>query len=149
MSFRVSRFTVLIGVCLAGQAVAHHSFAMFDRSRSETLNGKVKELDIINPHSWLKVIVKDAQGKESTWSLELGGASQLSRLGWDKLIHPGDSVTVTMHPLRDGSYGGQFVSVTLPDGKILNDGRGPGQNTGGGPPGAASQRGQNTGPQGR
>jgi hypothetical protein len=107
-------------LCFATTAGAHHSFAMFDRSRTETVAGTVKEFELINPHSWLRIMVSDANGIASEWPLELGGAGQLQRFGWTPdAVHPGDKVTVQLHPLRDGSYGGQLVSVTLPNGKVL------------------------------
>ena len=106
--------------CIATTAGAHHSFAMFDRSRTETIAGTVKEFELINPHGWLRAMVSDAKGVPSEWPLEMGGAGQLERFGWTpNAVHPGDKVTVQLHPLRDGSYGGQLVSVTLPNGKVL------------------------------
>jgi hypothetical protein len=105
---------------LATTASAHHSFAMFDRNQTETIAGTVKEFEMINPHGWLRIIVPDAKGVQSEWSLELGGANQLERIGWTPdAVHTGDKVTVQVHPLRDGSYGGQLVSITLPSGKVL------------------------------
>lgn len=101
-------------------AVAHHSFAMFDRSRTETIAGTVKQFELINPHGWLRVMVLDANGVQNEWSLELGGAGQLEQRGWTpNTVHAGDKVTVKLHPLRDGSYGGQLMSVTLPNGQVL------------------------------
>jgi hypothetical protein len=107
-------------LCAATTASAHHSFAMFDRSRTETVAGTVKEFELINPHGWLRIMVSDAKGVPSEWPVELGGAGQLERFGWTQdAVHPGDKVMVRLHPLRDGSYGGQLVAVTLPNGKVL------------------------------
>jgi len=107
-------------LCWATTAGAHHSFAMFDRSKTQTIAGNVKEFELINPHGWLRVMVADASGVQSEWSLELGGASQLGRGGWSQdTVHAGDKVMVKLHPLRDGSYGGQLISVTLPNGTVL------------------------------
>ena len=101
-------------------ALAHHSFAMFDRSQTQTIAGTVKQFELINPHGWLRVIVPDAQGKQNEWSLEMSGVGQLERGGWSAdAVHPGDRVVARLHPLRDGSYGGQLISVTLPNGKVL------------------------------
>ncbi len=101
-------------------AFAHHSFAMFDRSRTESIAGTVKAIELINPHGWLRIMVSDASGAQNEWSLELGGAGQLERFGWrQNAVHPGDKVVVQIHPLRDGSYGGQLISVTLPNGQVL------------------------------
>jgi Family of unknown function (DUF6152) len=106
--------------CLATSADAHHSFAMFDRTRTETISGTVKQFELISPHGWLRLMVADPEGVQSEWSLEMGGAGQLGRFGWTRnSVHPGDKVTVQLHPLRDGSYGGQLVSVTLPNGQVL------------------------------
>jgi len=107
-------------LCLTTTAGAHHSFAMFDRSRTQTIAGTVKEFELINPHGWLRIMVSDANGVQSEWPLEMGGAGQLARFGWTQnAVHPGDKVTVQLHPLRDGSYGGQLIAVTLPSGKVL------------------------------
>jgi hypothetical protein len=101
-------------------ALAHHSFAMFDRSQTRTITGTVKEFQLINPHGWLRLMVADAHGNQNEWSLELGGVGQQERGGWSpSVVHPGDRVVAQLHPLRDGSYGGQLISVTLPDGKVL------------------------------
>ncbi len=119
---RFTPFTCLIFSCLpfASTAVAHHSFAMFDRSQTEKITGTVKEFELINPHGWLRIMVADASGVQNEWSLELGGAGQLGRFGWTQnAVHPGDKVVVQIHPLRDGSYGGQLISVTLPNGQVL------------------------------
>jgi hypothetical protein len=101
-------------------AFAHHSFVMFDRSRTETVSGTVKQFELINPHGWLRILVPDARGTQNEWSLELGGPGQLERFGWTRdTVHPGDKVVVQLHPLRDGSYGGQLVSVKLSNGQVL------------------------------
>ena len=110
----------LSSLWFAASADAHHSFAMFDRSRTETIMGTVKEIELINPHGWLRIEVANANGVQSEWPLEMGGAGQLERFGWTpNAVHPGDKVTAQLHPLRDGSYGGQLISVTLPNGKVL------------------------------
>jgi len=69
-------------VCLATTAGAHHSFAMFDRSQTQTIAGTVKEFELISPHGWLRIMVSGANGVQSEWPLEMGGAGQLARFGW-------------------------------------------------------------------
>jgi hypothetical protein len=107
-------------------AFAHHSFAMFDGQKTVAITGTVKELDLVNPHSWLQVMVADTDGQLNGWSIEMGGPAQVTRMGLDeKTIQAGDKVTVNIHPLRDGSNGGQFVSVVLPNGQTIGgQGRG-------------------------
>ncbi len=114
----------LAACALGAPALAHHSFAMFDRDRTDTVVGTVKAFEMINPHAWLRVLVAEPGGATNEWSMEMGGAGQLERQGWTATsVHPGDKVTVRIHPLRDGSYGGQLVSVTLPNGQVLGQDR--------------------------
>lgn len=121
---------------LAMSAQAHHSFAMFDREKTVDIQGTVKEVELINPRGWLQLAVTDPQGQVSVWSMEMGGAGQLARQGWKpEAIKPGDKVKVSIHPLRDGSHGGQLVAVVLPDGRELSN-RGPFGGGFGPPPGA-------------
>ena len=120
-SISCSLCVVAVLVSTIGPADAHHSFAMFDRSKSQTIVGTVKELELINPHGWLQLMVADDKGGATLWLLEMGGAGQMARSGWtQESVHPGDKVTAMFHPLRDGSNGGQLVSVALPGGATLS-----------------------------
>jgi phage-related protein len=102
---------------------AHHSFAMFDMTKSVVLKGTVTEFQWTNPHSWLQVKVLDEHGESTEWSIELGSLSGLRQAGWKpRTFQPGDKVTVTAHPLRDGKKGGSLVSVVLPNGQVLGGG---------------------------
>ena len=75
-----------------------------------------------NPHSWIHLMVPDESGKQVQWSVELGSPAGLVRQGWiPKTLTPGMKVQLIIHPLRDGNPGGQFLQVTLPDGKQLGD----------------------------
>lgn len=124
MARRLVPCVVLISLATCGVAQAHHSFAMFDRGKTATVEGTVKSFELINPHGWLSVLVSDPQGRVNEWSLEMGGPGQAERQGLTKdVIHTGDKITVRLHPLRDGSYGGQLVSVTLASGRTLGQER--------------------------
>ncbi len=84
-------------------AVAHHSGAMFDAKKEVTLTGVVKEFQYTNPHSWLLVDVKGADGKVTTWGFEAEGPSTLLRAGIRKSdFRAGTAVTITGHPMSDG-----------------------------------------------
>jgi hypothetical protein len=108
---------------LGSPVLAHHSFAMFDMSKSIVLEGTVTEFQWTNPHSWLQVKVPDGQGGSTDWSIELGTLSGLRQAGWKpRILQPGDKVTVTAHPLRDGKKGGSLVSVVLANGQVLSGG---------------------------
>jgi len=108
-------------------AFAHHSFAMFDENRTATIAGVVEEFQMINPHSWIQLMAMDSQGKQHEWSLEASAPGQLMRGGWQQTsLRPGDKVTVSIHPLKDGTNGGELLTVTLADGRVLNAHKAPG-----------------------
>ena len=107
-----------LAILLCGTAVfGHHAFSAFDMSKMITLSGVVKEFQWINPHSWIQMIVTDASGNAVEWSVEMNSPSSLVRKGWKpKTLRPGDKISITLHPLRDGRSGGSLVSATLADG---------------------------------
>jgi hypothetical protein len=105
---------------LAGQALAHHSFAMFDPDKLITKAGTVKEFQWTNPHVWLLVTAPDDSGKAVEWSFEMQAITQAMSGGWNKdIVKPGDKIAVDFHPLKDGSRGGELVSAVLSNGKRL------------------------------
>ncbi|MGZ3272473.1 MAG: DUF6152 family protein [Caulobacteraceae bacterium] len=114
----------VIATCgaFAGQASAHHSFAMFDRQKEVVLKGTVRTFQWTNPHSFIELEATDAQGALQAYSIEMNSPNNLVRQGWkSSSLKPGDKVSVIMNPLRDGSKGGLFVSVELADGRVLGD----------------------------
>ena len=121
MKAGVSLIAAISTVCLATTALAHHSFSMFDRDKTVTLTGMVKELEWTNPHAWLHMMVQDEKtGQPVLWSFEMGGVGQISGWGWKPdSVKPGDKVSVQMHPLKDHSHGGQYMAITLADGRML------------------------------
>jgi Family of unknown function (DUF6152) len=122
MTSKVLGFAAMAAALYAFPAVAHHSFAMFDAEKNIAIEGTVKEFQWTNPHSWIHLNVSDDAGKATVWSVELGSPAGLVRQGWvPKTLTPGMKVQVLIHPLRDGNPGGQFLQVTLPDGKKLGD----------------------------
>ena len=104
-------------------AFAHHSFSMFDAEKTVTIEGTVKEFEFINPHAWLYLVGVDRTGKTVEWSIEMGGAGALARSGWKAdTVKPGDRIAVQIHPLKDGSRGGQYLKAKLPDGRTVEGG---------------------------
>ena len=100
----------------APPATAHHSFTMFDNTRSVTLHGRVTEFLWQNPHSYLAI---DADNG-THYTLEMTSPNMMSRGGWTaRTIHTGDVVTAIMAPLRDGRNGGLCLEVTLPNGRVM------------------------------
>jgi hypothetical protein len=117
----LSYFAPLALIAVSAPVYAHHSFAMFDSDKTVTMKGTVKELEWTNPHSWLRVLVLDqTSGKPMQWAFEMGPPARQLLRGWKPdSLKPGDSVTVHIHPLKDGSRGGQLVDATLPDGRTV------------------------------
>jgi hypothetical protein len=105
-----------LALALAATAQAHHSFAMFDNEKEQTIEGVVKEFQWTNPHIWVQVNVRDSAGKVTEYSIEGGSPNGLKRQGWSKnVMKPGDRIVLKMHPLKDGSPGGSFVSAIVND----------------------------------
>jgi hypothetical protein len=104
----------------ADSLLAHHSFAMFDQSKTVTLQGTVKDFRWNNPHVFIQVMVKNDAGIEEEWSIEMTSPEHLARVGWKPgTLKPGDKVTLNIHPMHDGSKGGQYLSGTGPDGPLI------------------------------
>jgi Family of unknown function (DUF6152) len=96
-------------------AYAHHSFAVYDRSKVLTLNGNVKSFQWTNPHCVIWVLVQpEGGGEPQEWTIETTSPGVLTRGGWTRnSVKPGDRVAVDYFPLRDGSHGGGLKSITL------------------------------------
>ena len=119
MNVKVISLAAFTVVALAAPALAHHSFAMFDAEKTTTLQGTVKEFEWVNPHSWLRISVMDEKsGKPAVWAFEMSSTSRLVTMGMHAdTVKPGDAVSVTFHPMKDGTRGGQFIQAKLPNGK--------------------------------
>jgi hypothetical protein len=120
--FRLLSTTAALG---AYTASAHHSPVMFDQTQPRTLTGTVREFQWTNPHSYIQLLVKNEQGQEEEWSLEMGASVYLYNLGWRPAsVKAGDTLTVTIAPLRKGGNGGLLLKAVTADGKPI--GRAPG-----------------------
>ena len=122
MRWTVRCGAALIGVLLAvGPAAAHHSFAAeFDEKKPVKVRGIVTSMRWSNPHGWLYVDVKDADGNVAHWSFELGGLNGLYRQGWRKEdLLPGTEIIVDGFLSRTDPHVANSQSITLPDGRRL------------------------------
>ena len=100
---------------------AHHSFgAEYDFTKPVTLTGVVVKWELINPHGWITLDVKDDEGKVTRWMIETGNPNALIRAGWRKdSLKPGDEVIVEGYRAKDSSNTANGSSVRLPDGRKL------------------------------
>lgn len=101
---------------------AHHSFsAEFDSTKQVTLDGQVVMMEWVNPHSWLHIDVKKADGSTERWKIEGGSPSVLMRLGWNRNSLPaGTRVTVVGFQAKDGSLRASSRDLRFPDGRRMN-----------------------------
>ena len=103
---------------LALSAWAHHSHGNYEMTEYTHLEGTVKELHLVNPHTWLYLEVTGADGQPALWALEAAGVSGLARGGiTEDTVKVGDSVSVRCHRLRDGSNG-CLLGFLTPEGGV-------------------------------
>jgi len=126
---RVCCLAIAVAAMLGGTGafMAHHSFAMFDQSKTLTLTGAVTSFEWTNPHAYIEIDVPEEKGGVKHWSIELGSPSILQQSGWKfSDLKKGYKVTLRINPLRSGQPGGFLVQATLPDGRTLGNGPGRG-----------------------
>ena len=111
---------VLLTLLVARPALAHHSFAVFDHSRTVTVKGAVTKFQWTNPHGFLEVDVPAADGTVRHFTIELTSINMMARTGWrSNMIKAGDQVKATVAPLLSGQPGGLGLEIILPDGRKL------------------------------
>ena len=113
----------LIAVVLGmtSTASAHHSFAAFNTTTEKSISGTVKQVDWTNPHTWIWVEVANDKGGVDTFGFEGMSPNYLARRGWSKsTLKPGDKISITFRPMRDGSNGGMFMNGKRPNGEVLS-----------------------------
>ena len=115
---RTERCSVICALALALPAYAHHSHGNYQQVFID-LEGAVTDVQLINPHSWLYLDVKDENGAAISWALEATGIGGLTRLGIARgYVKPGDTIKVRCHPARDGSEGCLLGFLQAADGSI-------------------------------
>lgn len=124
LQLRTRLCTALLPMLLCiGTAYAHHSYAMFEMEKRSTVTGLVKLWEMTNPHATLWLYVQKENKQYDLYAFEAPGPQSLVRAGWDKsTVKPGDKVTVTFAPLRDGRNGGNLIGIVLPDGRTMDAG---------------------------
>lgn len=108
-------------IVASAPAWAHHAFAAeFDAKRPVHLEGVVTKVELINPHAWIHVDVKNPDGTVTSWMVEAGSPNVLLRRGLTKTsIAPGTAVVVEGYQSKDGSLRANGRDISLPDGRKL------------------------------
>jgi hypothetical protein len=105
---------VLVLVCSAMPAFAHHGTAGYDMQKVVTLTGNVTKVDWTNPHIVVFMDAKDPAGKMRHWSLELSAPLLMQRFGWTKeSIKAGDQLVAETHPAKNGAPVGTSGTATF------------------------------------
>ncbi len=122
-----NKYAVLAAIVFSGlvaataaAAAAHHGFAVFDTSNQKNITGTVHEFQWTNPHTWVWLDVTNDKGGVDTYGFEGMSPNYLERRGWTrKTLKPGDTITVTYFPLKNGDKGGSFLIGKRPNGEEL------------------------------
>ncbi|HTA44691.1 MAG TPA: DUF6152 family protein [Bryobacteraceae bacterium] len=124
MQSRLLKVAVSAGLLVAAALplAAHHSFsAEFDATKQVTLEGKVVEMEWVNPHSWLTIDVAKPDGAMERWRIEGGSPSVLLRLGWNRNSLPaGTKIKVIGFQAKDGSFRASSRDIEFPDGRKMD-----------------------------
>jgi hypothetical protein len=126
MSNRVGWAVAAVALVVATQVAAHHGAGVFEPEKKVTVAGTVTEFQFVNPHVLVYLNVKGSDGKEVKWGGELTSPNRLARderaVKWHKnILKPGDSITVTGHPARNGAPMMDILKIVDAQGTVLID----------------------------
>ena len=114
-------FAVVVGLSVSAPLFAHHGGATLYTDRTVTLTGTVKTWYWSNPHCLLTITVTGDDGEAVDWIAELQAPNTIRPLGFLKnSFKPGDEVTVTLQPTKNGSPNGRLTRLVLADGTVLD-----------------------------
>ena len=113
-SLSIAAITLLAS---ASPVSAHHSHANYVEAEWMNLEGTVREVHWMNPHSWIYIDVVGADGNASAWALEGASVTTLRRDGWaQNSVEVGDTISVRCHPLKDGARSCLLGYIRMADG---------------------------------
>ena len=117
---RTALCAIALMMAMVAPALAHHSFAVYDHTRTLTLSGTVTKFQWTNPHGFIEMDVAQSDGSTKHFSVELTSINMMQRVGWrSNMIKPGDKVKVVVAPLLSGEPVGLGLEVVLADGKTM------------------------------
>ena len=123
MKGKLTTLLVLAALSLVSRPVlAHHGAAEYDNTKSVSVQGTVTEMRYVNPHVLILLNVKDDKGQTVEWTAESQSPNLLSRRGWSRsTLKPGDQITVTGHPVKNGAPAMSAQKIVFADGHATPD----------------------------
>ena len=119
LSFLLSAMAAAL-LMACGSALAHHGSAAYDMTKPLTLTGTVTDFEFIQPHPLISLDVKDESGNIVKWSVEMTSPNHLVRYGWNsKKLKPGDEITVTGFPAKNGLKVLNLRKISLASGQAI------------------------------
>ena len=121
---RLAVFAVAAGLLvLSGPLFAHHAASTYDQEHPVTLTGTVTEFRFVNPHVLVIFEVKEEGGTVVTWAAGSAPPQRLYRAGWNtKTLKPGDQITITGAPHKEGKKEMSVIKLVGPTGQELTQG---------------------------
>ena len=117
MARRTGMWSIAVVIAMVAPALAHHSFAVYDHTRTITISGTVTRFQWTNPHGFIEMDVPQSDGSVKHYSVELTSINMMQRVGWrSNMIKAGDKVTAVVAPLLSGEPVGLGLEVTMADG---------------------------------
>jgi hypothetical protein len=118
----IAIFLAIAGVLAVCKPIfAHHGNSSYDTTNPVTLEGTVTKFEFINPHALIYFDVKDKSGNSVHWACETLAPGKLARAGWVRdTLKPGDQVTITLAPTKDGKPLGLLQKVVAANGKVIS-----------------------------
>jgi len=118
----IALFSAVASLILSVPVTAHHGSAAFDSGKQVVMKGTVTRWFWANPHCFLSYDVKDESGNITHWVAETSNPPDMINRGWSKqMFNPGDEVTVTVEPVKNGKAAGRLLQIVLPNGKTLSN----------------------------
>jgi len=114
---------LIVAMCLLAVSIplpAHHGAAGYDMDKQLTMKGTVREWLWANPHCFMKYDATDEKGNVAHWAVEVSNPTDMIKRGWSlHSFKPGDEITATVRPAKNGAPVGQLLKVVLPNGQSL------------------------------
>jgi hypothetical protein len=120
MARRTGLSSIALVIAMTASTLAHHSFAVYDHTRTVTIRGTVTKFQWTNPHGFIEIDIIQNDGTVKHFTVELTSINMMQRVGWrSNMIKAGDKIQVVGAPLLNGDPVALGLEVVLADGKTM------------------------------